>query len=737
MSRPRHVLFLTDIFGGPHGGTEGQLTAIVEHLPADWRASLWVLSSSVYLPQNPFPCATRVVNLPRWGAPTFVPRLLALAGDIRAAGVQLIHAFHSDTCTLAPILGRMAGIPVITSRRDLGYWQRPRTVAGLRRANRWATRIVANCEAVARRTVAVEHALPGQMRVILNGHPPARFDVAADSGLRARLGIPASSPLIGLVANFRPLKRPQDLLGALARVRERFPEAHILFVSTEPPWPALQQRMQKEDVRGHAHVLPVHEDIVPVLKNLDLAVLCSETEGLSNAILEYMACGLPVVATDVGGNSELIEHGRTGMLYASGDVRALADALLGLLARPEKARALGAAARQEYERRFTLDRMVGQTLALWQEVLDAPTPARRVVFSLITRTEDVAMLESGWRALLGPKHFFLAPEWVLAWLESFGGTPWFVAARDEQGALVGLLPLVRSREGQVHFAGQEHGADHLDCLAQPGWEAAVAAGAMRFALRQGVKRLDLRHVQEGSALRSALRAGTLPYGERLSTWCPYILAPQGYEAWLSTSMDRKRRHEIRRLLRRFEERPDARMRLLREVSECEAAVGRLLQLHARRFASLGRETVFEGPALQGFHQGLMRRLAARGEALVAILEEERGRESAIFYGFVFGGAFHHFQSGVDEGGEISSPGTVLRALLLRDGVFGAGLTEFDFLDGDEAYKFQWATGVRRLFDLEVFAPGVVGRARALSRGAVGLARDSARGIALDAPLSRS
>lgn len=726
MTRVRHVLFLTDIFGGPHGGTEGQLTALVENLPPGWRASLWVLNSSIYLPQNPFPCPVRVVGLPRWGAPTFAPRLLALAGDVRRRGVDLIHAFHADTCTLAPLLGRLAGVPAITSRRDLGYWQRPRTLAGLRRVNRLAARIVANCHAVAARTVAVEHALPGQVRVVWNGHAPARFDAPADAGLRARLGVGPGDPLIGLLANLRPLKRPQDLLAALARVRERHPDAHALLISTEPPWPALRRRMEKPDLAGHVHVLPVHGDVVPVLKALDLAVLCSESEGLSNAILECMGCALPVVATRVGGNPELVEDGRTGLLYPAGDVRALGDHLLALLARPAQARALGAAARRAFDERFSLARMVRETAAVWAEVLAPTPPGPRLTVARVDDAAGWAALEEAWRGLLGPKHFFLGPDWVGAWLEAFGGTPFLLSARGPDGALRGLLPLVRSPDGRVHFAGDREGADHLDVLAAPGCEGPVARAAIQATLAAGVRWLDLRHVQEGSALRAVLREGAWPYTERAATVCPYIAAPDGYEAWLGRQMDRKRRHEIRRLLRRFEERPGARMRLLRDAEGCRAGVARLLTLHARRFAGLGRATTFAGARLEAFHAGLVRRLAPRDQVRVAVLEEAAGREVALFYGFVHAGAFHHFQSGVDEGGEVQSPGTVLRALLLRDGVFAAGLTEFDFLDGDEAYKFQWATDVRRLFDLTVHAPGLLGRARVLRAGARGLVREAVR-----------
>ena len=105
------------------------------------------------------------------------------------------------------------------------------------------------------------------------------------------------------------------------------------------------------------------------MRECAVGVLCSETEGLSNAILEYMACGLPVVATNVGGNPELVVEGETGFLYAPGDVEGLAKALGRLLADPALAARLGAAARARFETRFGLRRMVDETVAVYERAL--------------------------------------------------------------------------------------------------------------------------------------------------------------------------------------------------------------------------------------------------------------------------------------------------------------------------------------------------------------------------------
>jgi CelD/BcsL family acetyltransferase involved in cellulose biosynthesis len=150
-------------------------------------------------------------------------------------------------------------------------------------------------------------------------------------------------------------------------------------------------------------------------------------------------------------------------------------------------------------------------------------------------------------------------------------------------------------------------------------------------------------------------------------------------------------------------------------------VDALFDLHGRRFERQGLATAFRGEPLRALHRSLAASLAKDGHLLLSFLRQG-GKDVAAYYGFRWGGKVYHFQSGIDPAAEHGSPGTVLRMLTLQEDVFGAGLAEFDFLDGDEAYKFQWATGVRRLFDVDLFRPSALGRAAALARGVVGLAR---------------
>ena len=477
----RRLLLLADIFGGIHGGTEGQMHTLASNLPPGWEAELWVLQSSAYLDAHGFPCPHRSLGLGGFRSPRLPLDVRAIARDVRAGGFDLIHAFHADTCTLAPWIGRLADVPVITSRRDLGYWQGPHTIELLRRANRQVHAIVANSEAVRRRVIEVEHAHPARVHVIKNGHARARFEAEADPAATEALGIPASARVVGLLANVRPLKRQADLIDALAALGPAAADVHVLLIGTGPDdeLAALRARAVERGVGDRVHVHGVTGDVVPWLRRLDIGVLASETEGLSNAIIEYMGCGLPVVATDVGGNPELVAHETSGLIVPPADVPALTAALDRLLADPELRAAYGAAGRARFEAELTVERMVAATLACYEAVIEHGTwtGARAIggapvtepyAWSLVRTSDEVDRLRPAWTALLDDRAFFNGPLWNEAWWAWRGRRPYLLVARDVDGAVAGIVPWTELEPGVLGYAGQDEGADHLDLVARPG-----------------------------------------------------------------------------------------------------------------------------------------------------------------------------------------------------------------------------------------------------------------------------
>ena len=368
---PIKVLYVLDAFegGARTGGTEAQLIELLSRLDrrrfspqvAVFRSTGWTESGDA------FPCPSRVLGVGKLRDPRSAVRLLGLAGLVRREGVQLVHVLLNDASIVAPFFCRLGGARVIVSRRDMGFWYTPGILAALRVSNVFVERIVANSQAVRRNVHARERYPASRVDVVYNGHNPARFAAPAASGLRERLGIGPADPIVGAVANLNPWKRHTDLLQAFARVRDRHPRTRLLLVGSGELQQTLEDEAQRLGIAGAVHFLGATADVVSIVKHFTIGVLCSESEGLSNAVIEYMTCGKPSICTSVGGNSEVIVDGETGFLIPPGDVAVLTDRLDRLLSDPALAEAMGDRARCAAGV-LTSDRMAAQHMDLYERV---------------------------------------------------------------------------------------------------------------------------------------------------------------------------------------------------------------------------------------------------------------------------------------------------------------------------------------------------------------------------------
>jgi sugar transferase (PEP-CTERM/EpsH1 system associated) len=211
---------------------------------------------------------------------------------------------------------------------------------------------------------------------IVNGVDTQRFHPSATPERRLA-GYPFDDPalcVMGTVGRLQPVKHQTLLARAFVRALERAPHLRsrlrLVVVGEGPLRPGVDAILGDAGVRDLAWLPGARNDVPDVLRALDVFVLPSLAEGISNTILEAMATGLPVIATQVGGNGELIEHGRTGALVVPDDVDALADAML-LYADPAVARAAGAAGRQRAERLYSLDTMVAAYGGVYERLLAA------------------------------------------------------------------------------------------------------------------------------------------------------------------------------------------------------------------------------------------------------------------------------------------------------------------------------------------------------------------------------
>lgn len=210
---------------------------------------------------------------------------------------------------------------------------------------------------------------------IYNGVDTQRF--RPSSGARAAIGgSPFTDPtqwLVGTVGRLQPIKDQVLLARAFVRALQRDPAARermrLVVVGEGPSRPQIEQILREGGVASLAWVAGERADVPEVMRGLDAFVLPSRAEGISNTILEAMATALPIVATAVGGNGELLDDGVTGCLVPSGDVERLARAMLDDFREPAQARQRGAAARQAAQRRFSLDGMVAAYGDLYERLL--------------------------------------------------------------------------------------------------------------------------------------------------------------------------------------------------------------------------------------------------------------------------------------------------------------------------------------------------------------------------------
>ncbi|HEU5300098.1 MAG TPA: glycosyltransferase, partial [bacterium] len=185
---------------------------------------------------------------------------------------------------------------------------------------------------------------------------------------RETLGIPAGVPVVGMIGRLVPDKDPVGFVAAARAVAGVLPEARFLVVGDGPLRPRVQEAVEREGLAGVVIMTGERPDIPELLATMDVVVLTSRWEGMPMVVLEAMASARPVVAPRLGGLTEVIEDGVTGRLTPPGDERAIAEAVIALLRDAPARRRMGEQGRARVRERFSLERMVAQTLAVYREV---------------------------------------------------------------------------------------------------------------------------------------------------------------------------------------------------------------------------------------------------------------------------------------------------------------------------------------------------------------------------------
>lgn len=353
------------------GGAEFQLVELLRHLDRGlFSTSLILMDGSNAGDVAAWIEDCLILNIPAGKNSHWIRRSFSLAGAVNRIRAkfgdwrtEVAHAFLPGPSILAGAAARLAHVPAfIGSRRSLVTLYRPR-----RGMSAWADRLafhfakvnVGNSQAVTQEMIAPGGCPSEKCLTIHNGVDTERFKPRESRSWRAQMGWNDHHVIFGIVANFRACKRHGDFVEAASLISRTHAEARFVMVGGDlGNRDGVLQQVRRLGLEEKLKTIDRTASAEEILAAIDVCVCPSESEGFSNVLLEAMACGKPVIATNVGGNPEAVIDGKTGLLVPVGNPVAIADAATRLIADTALRASLGRCARQRVVDCFSVDRMV-------------------------------------------------------------------------------------------------------------------------------------------------------------------------------------------------------------------------------------------------------------------------------------------------------------------------------------------------------------------------------------------
>lgn len=336
MSKRIKIAFIIDTLDAYAGGTENQLLKILSGLD---RSEFEILL--VCFRQNPWfeknasklGCSTAVLKIDAVRNWRTYMNIYRLVNVLRKFDPDIVQTFFPVGNIIGVFAAKLAGVKnVVSSRRDFGEWMSSRYLITTKIANFGAKKIIANSRMVRDLTIEKEGATPSKVHVFYNGIDVNMFrNLRPDMSLKSKLGIPHGDKVIGIIANFRPMKHHHVFLKAAAEALSRQRDLSFMLVGTGPLKDEMIVLARTLGIEQKTHFVGLQTDIRPHLSIIDIGVNCSEGEGLSNAIMEYMCAGIPCIVSRAGGNQDLITHDVNGYTFELDDHHSLADLVIRLL----------------------------------------------------------------------------------------------------------------------------------------------------------------------------------------------------------------------------------------------------------------------------------------------------------------------------------------------------------------------------------------------------------------------
>jgi len=376
VARP-HILFIIDELV-EMGGAERSLFRMARLLPRElFRCSILTFKINPEAPDlKDVSCPLYVWPVKKTYGWSGIKVAARIRRFIREENVSIVHTFFETSDLWAGPIARLSGCPVwVSSRRDLGILRSFKHRVGYKFLGGLSDAVLAVSPQVRDFCIREDRLSPVKVRTLFNGIEMERISRSSSrAAMRQQMGIAENVPVITTVGNIRRVKGIDVFVRAAAVVCRKHPQALFLIVgrrSEEEYCRELEATIQAQGLHSNFRLLGSSEDVFSILRMSDVFCLPSRSEGFSNALLEAMACRLPCVATDVGGNGEVLQHGDTGLLVASEDWNDLARRLLFLLDDPALATEMGLRGEELIRSQFTADIMMKNLVNVYQELLEA------------------------------------------------------------------------------------------------------------------------------------------------------------------------------------------------------------------------------------------------------------------------------------------------------------------------------------------------------------------------------
>lgn len=333
------IVFIIDFLAtreGVTGGTERQLIETISNLPrSKFNPILVCLQEFQQVPLwNNLNCEKHILHVYSLLSFKGIKSFFSFVRFLKRRRVDIVQTFFFDSALFGVMAAKIAGIrSIISCRRDMGFWYDKRILLKLSLINRFTKKLLVNSAAIKNNVLRYEKVSEVKVDVIYNGISLKTFEAIAPIEINREfcVGFKEDS-VVGIVANFnRDVKRVDLFIKAAAEVIKKFKRVNFLIIGGGKQEKALKSLTRKLGIEQSVFFAGKKDNAVSYIKNFDIGVLTSDSEGFSNVIMEYMAAGIPVVATNVGGNNELVQHGETGLLVAKGDHIAIAKAICLLI----------------------------------------------------------------------------------------------------------------------------------------------------------------------------------------------------------------------------------------------------------------------------------------------------------------------------------------------------------------------------------------------------------------------